>query len=114
MLTPLCRHVRAAGTHCGSPSLSGKPWCYFHNRLYHHHRRFRLAEARRGSLMPAQHLEPLALKDSESIQLALSMVLNALANNTLDTERAAALLYDLKLASLNAARLQQTEHGAEK
>jgi predicted ATPase len=115
MLTPLCCHVRTDGTHCGSPALSGKPWCYFHNRLRHRHRRFRLAEARRVSLKPAQqHHDPLTLEHPESIQLALSIVINSLATNSLDTKLASALLYSLQLASLNAARPQETEHGAEK
>jgi hypothetical protein len=55
--------------------------------------------------MPGKQLELLALEDPESIQLALSMVINALATSSLDTKRATALLYGLQLASLNAARL---------
>lgn len=103
MLTPLCRHIRADETRCGSPALSGKPYCYFHNRLHLRHRRLRRSKATRERLILGPVFELVALGDRESIQLALSMVLNALASNTLDTERAATLLYCLQLASLNAA-----------
>ncbi|MDW5267956.1 MULTISPECIES: hypothetical protein [Acidobacteriaceae] len=106
MPTPLCRHVRTNGTRCGSPSLSGDQWCYFHHRLHQRHRKFRYTDATRGYLIPGTHLELLALEDSESIQLALSMVINALATSSLDTKRASTLLYGLQLASANAARLQ--------
>ena len=40
----------------------------------------------------------------ESVQLALSLVINALATGQLETKRATALLYGLQLASMNAAR----------
>ncbi|HUZ96907.1 MAG TPA: hypothetical protein VMU57_18535 [Edaphobacter sp.] len=113
MPTPLCRHVRTNGTRCGSPSLSGNQWCYFHNRLHHRHRGFRHTEASRGYLIPGQNLELLALEDAESIQLALSMVINALATSTLDTKCASALLYGLQLASLNASRLHPRPKASE-
>jgi hypothetical protein len=46
------------------------------------------------------------LEDPESVQMALSMVINALATGHLETKRATALLYGLQLASMNTARLQ--------
>lgn len=106
MPTPLCCHVRTNGTRCGSPSLSGDQWCYFHDRLHKKHRRFRFTDVSRGYLIPGQHLELLALEDAESIQLALSMVVNAVATSSLDAKRASTLLYGLQLAASNAARIQ--------
>lgn len=106
MPTPLCRHVRTNGIRCGSPSLSGDQWCYFHNRLHQRHSRFRYTEVTRDYLIPGRDLELLALEDPESIQLALSMVINALATGALDSKRASTLLYGLQLASANAARLK--------
>jgi hypothetical protein len=113
MPTPLCCHVRTNGTRCGSPSLSDNQWCYFHNHLHHRHRNFRFTEVKRGYLMPGQHLELLALEDAESIQLAISLVINAIATSSLDTKRASALLYGLQLASANAARLQPRPKASE-
>ena len=45
------------------------------------------------------------LEDRESVQVALSVVINALATGQLETRRATALLYGLQIASSNAARL---------
>jgi hypothetical protein len=55
---------------------------------------------------PGQHIELTALEDRESVQLALSCVINALATGRLETKRATALLYGLQLASNNAATLR--------
>ena len=54
------------------------------------------------------HSTPLDLppvEDTESIQLALIDVLQALAANQLDTKRAGLLLYGLQVASANAAKM---------
>ena len=45
------------------------------------------------------------VEDTESIQLALIDVLQALAANQLDTKRAGLLLYGLQVASANAAKM---------
>jgi hypothetical protein len=106
MQYPLCRHIKTNGSRCQAPSLTGEVWCYFHNRLHQRHTTFRHTEATRGYLIPGQHLELAPLEDPESVQLALSMVINALATGHLETKRATALLYGLQLASMNTARLQ--------
>jgi hypothetical protein len=54
---------------------------------------------------PGQHIQLTTLEDRESIQVALSVVINALATGALDSRRATALLYGLQLASSNAATL---------
>jgi hypothetical protein len=102
----LCRHIRTNGTRCKSPSLTAEKWCYFHHRLHDRHKTYRHTEATRGYLVPGQHIELTALEDRESVQLALSCVINALATGRLETKRATALLYGLQLASNNAARLR--------
>ena len=106
MQYPLCRHIRTNGVQCGSPALTDQPWCFYHTRLHHRHRGFRHTDATRGYLIPGQHLELTALEDRESVQIALSVVINALATGQLETRRATALLYGLQLASMNTARLQ--------
>ena len=106
----LCRHIRTNGTRCKSPSLTAEKWCYFHHRLHDRHKTYRHTEATRGYLVPGQHIELTALEDRESVQLALSCVINALATGRLEAKRATALLYGLQLASNNARGLYTEPH----
>ena len=102
----LCRHIKTNGLQCKGAALTGGLWCYFHHRLHQRHTAFRPTQATRGYLIPGQHIELTALEDRESVQVALSVVINALATGHLETKRATALLYGLQLASMNTARLQ--------
>jgi hypothetical protein len=101
----LCRHIKTNGLQCQSPALTDGPWCYFHSRLYQSHQAFRYTPQTRGYLVPGQHIELCVLEDRESVQSALSVVINALATGKLETRRATALLYGLQLAGSNAARI---------
>ena len=105
MSYPLCRHIRTNGRRCRAAALTTSTWCFFHRSLHQSHRRFQHTEATRPYLIPGQHIELAPLEDRESIQIALSTVINALAVGQLETVRATALLYGLQLASMNAARL---------
>jgi len=105
MQLTLCRHIKTNGTRCQAPSLTDGLWCYFHHRLHQRHQTFRPTGAARGYLIPGQHIELTALEDRESVQVALSVVINALATGNLDIKRATALLYGLQLASNNARGL---------
>lgn len=104
MQYPLCRHIRTNGTQCKSPALTGRDCCYYHDRLHHHHSSYRHATVTQGQLIPGQHIQLAPLEDRDSVQVALSQVINALATGRLETKRALALLYGLQLASTNAAR----------
>jgi hypothetical protein len=106
MQLTLCRHIKTNGTRCKAPSLTDGTWCYFHHRLHQRHTAFRPTAANRGYLIPGQHIELIPLEDRQSVQVALSVVINALATGQLDIKRATALLYGLQLASNNAAGLQ--------
>src|SRR5271168_2813120 len=66
---------------------------------------FSPTEATRGYLVPGQNIQLSALEDRESVRVALSVVINALATGSLDIERATALLHGLQLASNNASGL---------
>jgi hypothetical protein len=105
MQLSLCRHIKTNGTRCKAPSLTDGLWCYFHYRLHQRHTAFRPTQATCGYLIPGQHIELTALEDRESVQVALSVVINALATGQLDIRRATALLYGLQLASNNARGL---------
>jgi hypothetical protein len=109
----LCRHIKTNGTRCKAPSLTDGLWCYFHHRLHQRHDAFRHTEATRGYLLPGQHIELTALEDRESVQVALSVVINALATGKLDIKRATALLYGLQLASNNARGLYTEPYAAK-
>ena len=67
-------------------------------RLPPHSHHPRISPARPG-------IELTPLEDRESIQVALSVVINALATGNLESKRATALLYGLQIASANSAKL---------
>jgi hypothetical protein len=99
-ITPLCHHIKTNGVQCHSPSLRDGSYCYFHDR--HHNFRIRKAPATRRR----EYNIPLHLLDSpESIQFALSQVINALALGDISCDRASALLYGIQLASSNLCNL---------
>ena len=99
---PLCRHIRTNGLQCQSPALTGAVHCFYHARLYQRHTGFRHNPA---ALPPGQHIQLAPLEDGESVQLSISLVVNALAAGVLDTRRATAILYGLSLAAANVRHL---------
>jgi hypothetical protein len=101
----LCRHIKTNGTQCEAPSLSQGQWCFFHSRLHQRHSRFRPIEAVSDSIIRAQPVHLSALEDRESVQVALSVVINALASGQMEPRQATALLYGLQIASSNLARI---------
>jgi hypothetical protein len=109
----LCRHIRTSGLQCQAPALTGGIHCFFHDRLYQRHSSFRFTPATRGYLLPGRDIQLAPLEDRESIQVALSVVINALATGNLETKRATALLYGLQIASSNSARLRHAAHDPE-
>jgi hypothetical protein len=108
MELPLCRHIKTNGLQCKAAALTGGDYCYFHNRLHARHSQFRPNDVSRPYFAVGRDLELCTLEDRESVQFALSVVINALATNRIDTKRATALLYGLQLASSNAVRLNNT------
>ncbi len=92
--TKSCTHIKISGIRCGSPSLRGAQFCYYHQRMH------------RGVRTPPQaRLHPIALiEDKDSIQVALMEVINALLRNTIDMKRATLILRALHIAVKNDAR----------
>ncbi len=128
MPTTFCRHVRSNGARCGSPALSGRALCYHHIKVARHHRHLGhthdeeptiihpISASDRTQRDPilAEYFgtpaNPLALdlptlEDRESIQIALSMIVTAMAQNRIDPKLATAMLYGLQVASSNASHL---------
>lgn len=109
----LCRHIKTNGTRCKAPALTAGTWCYFHSRLHQRHTNYRYNATTRGSIFPGYHIELIALEDRESVQISLSVVINALATGNLEPKRATALLYGLQLASANARGLHTEPFASE-
>ena len=105
MKLDLCRHIKTNGLRCKSPSVTPTVYCYFHTRLHRSHAALRPQGEAARYVIAGQHVQLLALEDRESVQTALSVVINALALGQLETSRATALLYGLQLAAMNSAKL---------
>jgi len=101
----LCQHIKTNGLRCKSPSVDKTVYCYFHTRLHRHHAAYRPQGEAARYVIAGQHVQLLALEDRESVQTALSVVINALALGQLETRRATALLYGLHLAAINSSKL---------
>ena len=109
----LCRHIKTNGTQCQAPSLADGLWCFFHTRLHPRHSRFRPIEVESDSIIRAQPVHLSALEDRDSVQVALSVVINALASGQMESRQATALLYGLQIASSNLARINSTPSPAK-
>jgi len=128
MPTVICRHIRTNGLRCGSPTLRERPYCFHHEHAHRHARSLvhKLdpnvppsiihsmqtdpGYMQREPLMAQYHsLKPgpitlsfPPLEDRQSIGVALSMVLSALAQKRIDAKEATPLIYGLQVASANA------------
>ena len=123
----VCRHVKTNGRRCQSPALTGGALCYFHRNLHRAHRRPLTAE-KLVSTWQEETLQafrgggedPLAiaraypqqndinfppLEDAVSVQLATSMLFQAIATGSIHFKRARMLLYTLKIACINQRAL---------
>src|SRR5579864_2550859 len=98
-----CTHIKVSGIRCGSPTLRGEQFCYFHQRMM------------RGVRTPPQaRLHPIALiEDEASIQAALMEVINALMRNTIELKRANLILRALHIAVKNARYARFNIHSRE-
>jgi len=93
-----CRHIFADGRRCGSASLRGEPFCY-----YHHTTRKPVARPHQRRSRRSTFALPLP-EDRSAIQLSIGQVLQRIAANQIDPRRAGLLLYGLQIASLNLPR----------
>ena len=102
-----CEHIKANGEFCGSPALRGRNYCYFH--LTHIGRKMRAERARARAVARSIDaanvpLELPLLEDANAVQLAIMQVVDAIAQNRIDSKRAGLLLYALQTASVNLDR----------
>jgi hypothetical protein len=97
-----CSHVKANGNTCKSAAMKGSDYCYFHLASRDRIRRQRLAaEKKHAFRVPV-------LEDHETIQLAITDVVNAMFADRIDAKRAALALWALQTASVN---LRHAEFG---
>jgi len=92
---PLCRHTKTDGRLCQSPACGASPFCYFHKKLH----RTRRSTIDSGPTLSPHILHPL--RNTLSIQHALSMVVAGLATGQLRPAQAGKMLYALQLARAN-------------
>jgi hypothetical protein len=102
---PLCRHIKTNGLQCRAVALAESNFCYFHHRLHARQTNYRPNDLTRPYFEAGRDIELGAIEDRESVQFALSVVINAIATNRIDTRRATALLYGLQLASYNSVNI---------
>ena len=114
MSCPTCGHRKPDGVPCGSPALRGKQFCYFHQRdLDRGHQRARI---RRRAENLKLHFPPL--ETLTDVRVALFDVVDALAANCIEPQRAGALLFALAAgvaaspaaaSGLNGAKYRRVE-----
>ncbi len=78
----LCRHIFPEGRRCGSPSLRGEPFCYFH-----HTSRKPVAQLSRRRARQGAFTLPMP-EDRAAIQLSIGEILARIVQNQLDPRRA--------------------------
>ena len=97
-----CTHIKVTGVRCGSPTLRGEQFCYFHQRML------------RTVKYPASRIHHHALlEDEESIQASLMEVVNALLRGTIELKRAELILRALNTAVRNIRRVKFGVHKSD-
>jgi hypothetical protein len=98
-LVPLCEHIKDDGNRCGSPARGGKHFCHYHLRMQQ-------SAARHGKF----GLDVLALESTESVQIAVTHIFRALAEDAIDTRKANSMFRGLSLilATLRPSQRKST------
>jgi hypothetical protein len=91
----LCRHIKTNGFKCQSPAMRGSAFCYFHSRAQ------TMAKVKSSN---SEEIKLPLLKDSASIQAAISKIAGASLSSRLSARRTGLLLYALQIASQNINR----------
>jgi hypothetical protein len=122
-----CRHIKTNGRVCQSPALRGQDLCFFHRKLHQTHRRpadavpltsawqeeeIDIGDGTGEDYLVARAVYPHqdeiqfpALEDAESVQLATSMLFQAVATGQIQFKRARLLIATLKIACINQRAL---------
>lgn len=76
-----CIHIKVNGDQCGSPAVTNAPYCYFHAEVKQKRREFKLPP----------------IENSADVKRAITEVIRAIIEGTLDRSRASQILYGLQL-----------------
>jgi hypothetical protein len=89
---PQCNHIKVNGLRCGSPSLKGRPYCYFHYSV----------------TRPLIRTDLPVLEDAGAVQYSLNRLAEYILEKRIDYKQASLLLWLMQIASSNArnARLE--------
>lgn len=79
---PQCRHIKVDGQRCGSPAVTGNPFCYFH----------------KGIRKRPQTLRLPPLEDSHSLALGVDRIVQSLVEGRIERSDATALLYAIQVS----------------
>lgn len=90
--TPTCHHRFPDDHRCGSPSLRGEAFCYYHHPDRRPAANPYARRARRGFLLTPP-------TDQPSLQNAIAEIIVRFAANKLDVDRAKLILYSLQIAA---------------
>jgi hypothetical protein len=123
VIIALCRQIKTNGHRCQSPAIKGTKLCFHHRNIHRTHRKPQTAESLMSTWKEdtlkgyrTAEIDPLAvaraypkqnefhfpaLEDAESVQLATSMLFQAIATGQIHFLRAKMLLNTLKVATLN-------------
>jgi hypothetical protein len=96
----ICRHTKTNGRLCQSPAVSSSAFCYYHQKVRRTHRRA-------PAIGPGFSQNVLhSLRNANSIQQALAMVVCGLANGQIHPNQATPMLSALRLAIKNTDTTQ--------
>jgi hypothetical protein len=123
-----CQHIKTSGARCRAVALTAQMFCFWHARIHRQHReanrtfpanycaansvenRTRNAEdddiftCIRPNYPMSNEIPPL--EDPESIQITLSIILQALADSRIHFKQAALMLYTLQIAAQNVRSIR--------
>jgi hypothetical protein len=95
-----CRHILPRGAKCKAAALKGHPYCYFHDKLHTYTQDGR-REDKGTFCLPS-------IEDASGIQLALTQIMNAMANGRLDSREGVRLIYGLQVGIQALDRVSKT------
>ena len=95
-LTPRCTYTKSDGESCSAYAVRNTDLCYFHSQT---------SDGRRKKKKKVLNLP--VLEDDRAIQMAVTNICRAVADDSLEPKRAATLLYGLQVATAALRRKRQ-------
>ncbi len=89
-MTKTCEHIKTSGDPCGSPALTGKPFCYFHDRFHD-----------LTNIPGTDEYEVPVLEDHLSVQLFIMQIVQAHLGRFINSDLAAQYLTLARMAMQN-------------